>query len=91
MAITTKEQAMQLVELENKIVELEKARKVMLQNLNVVEQEYGRLSLQIAELSLEKKKLDAPILMAEHDLKQNAINLSLAKKDYWALKNELGV
>ena len=81
---------MQLHEIENQIVELEKQRKSMLQNLNAVEQEYGRLSLQIAELSLEKKKLDQPILMAEHDLKQNAINLSLKKKEFWAMKNELG-
>lgn len=76
--------------LENEIVVLEKERKELLRNLNTIEQARGKLSLQIAELSLQKKKMDEPILMAEHDLKQNNINLSLKKKEFWSLKNELG-
>ena len=82
---------MQLVELENVIVKLETERKEMLKAERPLQEEKADLKMATAKIKLRLLEIDKILEKSDHELKINNINLSLAKKEFWSLKNELSV
>jgi len=81
---------LRLEEKENIIVNLEKARKEYLKLELPYQQEKAALKTEKARIGVRVSEIDQALLEIKDKMDQNSIDLSLAKKEFWSLKNELG-
>ena len=81
---------MNLDQLNQEIVNLEKARKEYLHLERPYLKEKAEIKTWIAKQKVRLCEIEEGLAVIKDSLDQNQIDLSLAKKEYWNLKSELG-